>query len=180
MYATEDRNLKLIFGVNGHLCGDVVAPPPVNEELKIEYRITDADEDSSEYRVTVFAGTVGGGLPASVTSVTTQGNTPVGQWQTIEDVRYTGGRQFFYFRVTQSGEHDPDRAWTAPVWFEASGGGGTGGGGDDVGKFVASKKSGVYHVSDQCKAAKQIKASNLVRGEEARKGRTKHQGCPQP
>jgi hypothetical protein len=180
VYATEDKNLKLIFKVNGHVCGDVVAPPPANEELKIEYRVADADEDSADYRITVFSGTVGGGLPTSVTTVTREGNMPAGQWETIEDFKYTGGRQYFYFRVTQFGEHEPDRAWTAPVGFDAQGGGTPdGGGGDEVSKFVASKKSGVYHVSDQCKAAKQIKASNLVRGEEARKCRTKHQGCPQ-
>jgi hypothetical protein len=50
VYATEDKNLKVVIKVNGRLCGDVISPIPVRE-LSIEYRIADADEPNAEYRI---------------------------------------------------------------------------------------------------------------------------------
>ncbi|HKR58346.1 MAG TPA: hypothetical protein VJS64_01335, partial [Pyrinomonadaceae bacterium] len=44
VYATEDKNLKVVIKVNNHLCGDVISPLPPAGELSIQYAISDADE----------------------------------------------------------------------------------------------------------------------------------------
>src|SRR5205814_7174274 len=45
VYATEDRNLRIIYKVNDHLMGDIVSEMPnTGSALKIEFTITDDDE----------------------------------------------------------------------------------------------------------------------------------------
>ena len=190
VYATEDKNLKLVFKVNGRLCGDVLPLPQLNSSLNIQYRIEDANEPQARYRIDVFSGEVGQQPATVIDSVADQGNTPASQFKTLEDVQFSGGGQYVYFRITQTPADDDneggvgagrvDRSWTAPVWFGSDG--------DDpdpdqpdipVAKVVASKKSQVYHLSDECRGAKSIRPENLIRGEEAMQGRRPHQGCPQ-
>lgn len=199
VFATEDKNLRVIFRVDDHLCGDRLPPHEFGSELKVRFRIEDDDPSESQatYRVDVFSGTIRGGVARIVDTVQVTGNTTDG---TIEDLRYTGGPQYVFFRVTQilEGEEggDHDRAWTAPVWFDAprtepgrdadSGGvttppqppAGPGSTPEEVTRLVASKRSSSYHLSLECLDAQRIKASNLVRGEAARQGRTLHPGCP--
>lgn len=198
VYATEDKNLRVIFRVNDHLCGDRLTAPEFGSELKVRFSIQDddAEEAHATYQVDVFSGTVRGGLAEVVETVRVEGNTSDGQ---IEDLRYTGGPQYVFFRITQilegqeNGEHD--RAWTAPVWFDAgadvvpalAGGGavtppqppaGNTAVTEEIANLVASKRSGSYHVSLECLDAQRIKPQNLVRGTQARQGRTLHPGCP--
>ena len=196
VFATMDRNLKILFRVDGRLCGDRLPAPAFGSELKVRYAIHDDDEPNANYRIDVYSGTIGGGVARIIESVDVAGDTADG---TIDDLRYTGGPQYVFFRVTQilEGEEasDHDRAWTAPIWFDA--------GMDapvpvvtdepapaptpapmpvpadaDVANFVASKRSSSYHVSLECVDAQRIKPTNLLRGEPARRGRTLHPGCP--
>jgi hypothetical protein len=174
-YATEDKNLRLVFKVNGQLCGDILPAPATNSELQIAYTIRDDDEPDAAYKIEVHSGVVGGDAVQVVDTVTTTGNTS--SPRTIEDIHYDGGPQFVYFKIIQANEDGkPDRAWTAPVWFEASSQSVTNA---DVSNYVASKNSSIYHVSSQCHGAKGIKAKNLLTGAAAMEGRTKHEGCPQ-
>jgi hypothetical protein len=176
VYATEDKNLRIIFRMNGHLCGDIAASvPPLNSELDIRYSIRDDDEPDATYQIEVFSDVPGGEVARVIEVVETEGNTPGNSTRTIEDIQYTGLGQYLFFRVTQfdeDGRHD--RAWTAPVWFDLSGIP------SDMTSetFVASKNSRVYHVSSECRDAQRIKESNRIGGEEARTGRTLHDGCP--
>lgn len=179
VYATQDRNLRMIFRINGHLCGGRVSDVPApNSELKIEYTIKDDDEPDAGYQIEVFSANGTGNTPAQVIQmVSVTGDTDAGK---IEDVRYAGGLQYIFFRVTQSSEEGvSDRAWTAPVWFEPTGALPVTSG-PDAGdaNLVASKNSKIYHVSLACISAKAIKAENRVTGPDAKKGRTKHEGCP--
>jgi hypothetical protein len=178
-YATEDKNLRLIFKVNGHLCGDVIPAPAPGTELQISYTIEDDDEPGAAYSIEVRSGTVGGNAVNSLETVSTTGNTTAAK--TIADVAYSGGAQFIYFKIVQSSEDGgPDRAWTAPVWFDASGQPANAGAPppEDTSNLVASKNSRVYHVSPDCRSAKTIKDSNRITGAAAKEGRTPHQGCP--
>lgn len=174
VYATQDKNLKVIVRVNGHLCGDVVPPPPASE-LSITYSISDADEPNAEYTFQVFRGAVGGPPAVLVNSVT----LPTGNSEgSIQDVAFSGEPQYFFFKVVQFNESGgQDRVWTAPIWFE--GAAPTPTPTPDAGsQFVASKRSNTYHVSLDCLDAQRIKPDNLIRGEQAKQGRQLHEGCP--
>lgn len=177
VYATEDKNLKVIVWVNGHLCGDIVAPPPTQSELHITYSIVDADERDANYKIEVFSGIPGKGRATAVEAVTTQSNNSPDHLKSIEDVPYTEEHQYVFFKITQTDEDDnKDHVWTAPVWFEVV---------PPIpavtettvsGDFVASRKSEIYH-NASCPFAQTIKSTNKVTGAEAVSGRTLHEGC---
>src|SRR2546426_833969 len=59
-YATEDKNLRLIFKVNDHLCGDILPAPATGTELNVSYAIHDDDEPDAAYTIQVRSGTIGG------------------------------------------------------------------------------------------------------------------------
>ncbi len=180
VYATEDKNLSIIFRVNGRLCGDILAP--TEGEAQIEFAINDSDEPSAKYEIEVWRGTVGGSVAKLVTSVET--NAGVGR---IEDVALSGSPEFFYFKVIQAtidGDDEyVDEAWTSPVWFDTAPAHGVtpvvdNGIGESLPNLLASRRSQIYHTSDACLDAKKIKSGNKVTGAEARKGRILHEDCP--
>ncbi len=175
VYATEDKNLRVICRVNGHLCGDRFPAPQTGSELKIDISINDGDEPDASYQIEVFSDTIGGSQKAeAIDTIPVAGNTA--NSISIEDVKYTGGFQYIFFKITQLGEDgQDDHAWTAPVWLEP---GSVPDGGGEAASFVASKNSSVYHVSLDCRGAQRIKESNRVFGAEAKAGRVKHEGCP--
>ena len=181
-YCTEDKNLRLIFKVNGHLCGDIIPAPASGTDLQISYSIQDDDEPDAAYTIEVHTGTVGGSVVNLFEKVATSGNTAAPN--TIADIPYSGGAQFLYFKVIQANEDGtPDRAWTAPVWFDTSGQAGDQPGTpptEDSSNLVASKNSQVYHISAACRSAKAIKPANLITGPAAKEGRSLHVGCPIP
>jgi hypothetical protein len=178
VYATEDKNLKVIIKVNGHLCGDVISPLPAAGELSIQYSITDADEPTADYGIRVYRGAMDGQIAEMVTSVSVSAGNG-----TIDDVAFSGEPQYFFFKIIQFGESgDEDRVWTAPVWFQGQL---EDGGTPPVtptdttsSQVVASRRSNTFHVSLVCLDAQRIKPENLITGSEARKGRQLHASCP--
>lgn len=177
VYATEDKNLRIVCRVNGQLCGDQLSPvPPVGSELSIELTIHDDDEPAASYKIDVFSDHIGGEPahdPIEVVSITGNTVTPF----RIEDIRYNGGSQYVFFRIRQLTEDgDEDRAWTAPVWIEA--------GAtplpppEDNSRVVASRHSSIYHIDPNCAGAKAIKPANKIFGAEAKRDRTAHVNCP--
>lgn len=178
VYATQDKNLKVIFLVNGHLCGDVVAPPPAGSALNITYSLVDADEPEASYKIEVFSGMPGGGRATAIEAVTTEGNNAPDHPKSIEDVAFTEEHQYVFFKIRQRGEDDnADHVWTAPVWFEATAPVPVVVETPPAGDFVASKKSTIYHHAS-CRFAAGIKPANKVTAAEATRGRTLHEGCP--
>ena len=186
VYATTDRNLSVIFKVNGHLCGDRIPAEATDTPLNIEYRIEDPDQPEAVYQVDVFTDTVGGTAQATAAqSIQVNAGEPNG---TIDDLRYTGGSMYLFFKVTRLNEEgDSDHAWTAPVWFEPTtpeaaitivAADRSVEPGDNPEEFVASKRSGTFHVSMECLDAQSIKESNRITGPEAAVGRKRHVGCP--
>jgi hypothetical protein len=122
VYATEDRNLRLIARVNGELIGTRftgASVPPIGE-FSISIEIRDDDEELATYTIDVFSGDVGGDADTDIVKTfTANGNGTF----SFTGIPYTGGERYFFFRITQA--HDDvagqDRVWTAPVWFEPTG-----------------------------------------------------------
>lgn len=184
-YATQDKNLKLIFRVQGQLCGDVItALPASGSDLDIKYSITDDDEPDANYQIEVWSDNQTGGDVAKrlFQPIQTQGNNSLQQLKAIEDIPFTGAGQYVLFKIIQENEHDSeDVAWTAPVWFETAV--------QPVGvpiagavtqTFIASINSPLYHISEQCGRARNILPINRITGPEAKAHREQHQGCPTP
>jgi hypothetical protein len=179
VYASEDRNLKVMFLVNGRLCGDVIPPPATNQQLDIKFSIVDEDEPEADYEIEVFSDNKPGEEESKVIeTVTTKGNNSTDNWISIEDVPFTGEHQYLFFKITQSNEdEEKDHVWTAPVWFETSAPAPPPAVAPAVsGEFVASKNSKLYHAVS-CSVVPSIKEANKVSGAEAKKGRTQHEGC---
>src|SRR2546423_7696300 len=79
VYATQDNDLQVIFFVQGHLCGDVIAELPASgADLDIKYSISDHDEPDADYTIEVWSDKVGGD-PAKrlLQPIHTQGNNSV-------------------------------------------------------------------------------------------------------
>lgn len=124
VYATLDKNLKIIFKVNGALMGSIIKEmPAVGSPLRIEFSVEDDDEPDSSYEVELFADSgPGGDASKAIEKVRIQGNTAPGGFETIDGVTFDGPGQYFFLRVKQIGEDgEHDLAWTAPVWFEPEG-----------------------------------------------------------
>lgn len=120
VYATEDKNLRVLFRANGALSGEIAPLPVIGAELDLTLELSDADEPDADYRVDVFQDRPGGDAARRpVESYRLHGNT--NGPHRLDGVRFTGPGDYVLVRVTQYGvgEHaETDRAWTAPVWFE--------------------------------------------------------------
>ncbi len=121
-YASEDRNLRVVFRSGTALQGDVTEPPSLGAELDLSVQIVDDDEPEASYRIDVFKD-LAGSKPASspVESYEVDGNqtTPLD----LEGIRLDAFGEYVLLRITQYGREDDDhaeddRVWTAPIWFE--------------------------------------------------------------
>jgi hypothetical protein len=121
-YATEDKNLRIIFRIGSALQGDIVDPPAVGTELPITLELKDDDEPAARYRVDVFKDRAGGeqaSKPVETFRFTGNQSTPL----VLEGIRFDAAGEFVLLRITQYRDEDDDhvsedRAWTAPIWFE--------------------------------------------------------------
>lgn len=119
VYATEDKNLRVIGRVNGHLMGDIIDPPTIGSELDISLSIKDDDEPTAHYVVDVFRGVPGSGpVTSPVVHIAANGDTTTPL--PVPGVRFTAAHQYIVVRITQTGSGTTDHAWLAPVWFETS------------------------------------------------------------
>jgi len=184
VYASTDRNLRFVAHVivqnEEHLLGDVIAPPTSGTPFEISYQLEDADEPAASYRIDVYSDVVGGtDVAEELLPEARTGNTANGR---IEGLRYDGTRRYYLIKVTQTNQDDDeeDTLWTAPIWFEQHSEPVRDPDAANEGAFVASKNSGIFHVSGDCRSAKAIKAENRVIGAAAAEGRQQHEGCPQP
>jgi hypothetical protein len=132
-YATEDKNLRVVFRSGAALQGDIASPPPVGSELPLTVQIVDGDEEEQDavYRVDVFKDIAGGAVANSpVESFEFSGNQAAAV--PLEGITYDEPGQYVFLRITQQvnemaaddatlhDEEHPieDVVWTAPIWFE--------------------------------------------------------------
>jgi len=124
-YASEDKNLRVIFRAGDALMGDVTDPPAIGEELPLTVQIIDDDEPDAVYVIDVYRDVAGGRPPSwPVESFEVSGNQ-TSPFQ-LEGVRLEALGEYVFLRITQftegvgdDDEHpEDDRVWTAPIWFE--------------------------------------------------------------
>lgn len=129
VYATQDRNLRIIARVNGELAGARLmgaAVPAPNSAVPITIFLQDDDEPDANYTIDLFADEIGGTPQADVVMQFSQAanGEPLGNGtHQLDGFRYAGGRQYLFLKIRQT---DPDHehtdiAWLAPVWFEPGG-----------------------------------------------------------
>lgn len=124
-YASEDRNLRVMFRSGTALQGDVVAPPALGSDLPLTVQIVDDDEPTASYRIDVYKD-IAGGKPASAGVETFEVTGNQVQPLVLEGVPFTRDGEFVLLRITQFGQADDehpidDRVWTAPIWYEPPG-----------------------------------------------------------
>lgn len=121
-YASEDKNLRVIFKAGNALQGDIIAPPALGSELPLTLEIKDDDESQATYRVDLFKDVPGEkSASAPLETYRFSGNqlTPVN----LEGIRFESAGEYVLLRITQYSDSDDehveeDRLWTAPIWFE--------------------------------------------------------------
>lgn len=185
VYATQDKNLQVIFFVQGQLCGDIVPTfPAAGADLEIKYLISDPDEPDASYEIEVWSDDAVGGEPAKrmFVPLLTQGNNTLQTLKDIDEIPFRGAGQYVLFKISQENDHGQDDVvWTAPVWFELSGGGTTPLADTSAGgTFIASKNSPIYHISETCRSVGNIAPPNKLTGLSAKNGRQLHLNCPVP
>ena len=121
VYATLDKNLRLIATVDGVLIGGVVAGKALGDVLAIEIAIADDDAPAASYAVEVFADEIGGNhsrLVATYAGLATTGSSDDDVWE-LPNLTYDGWDYLYLRVVAEDGAGSPDlKAWLAPVWFE--------------------------------------------------------------
>ena len=128
-FATDDKNLKIIFRSGNALGGDIVPALTEGTPLPLSVEIMDGDpaEANAQYRVEVLSDEPGG-TPAGTPVETFMINGNTAGRVALDGVLSTGPGQYVLLRIVQSrpatgtADHDEpdDRAWTAPIWYEAS------------------------------------------------------------
>ncbi|HYE09787.1 MAG TPA: CehA/McbA family metallohydrolase [Patescibacteria group bacterium] len=101
VYSTEDKNLEIMYKVNGNLMGSTLDTP---DALNILINISDPDDNDKIGKVSIIAN---GGVEVASKSF----DSNVALWELQLDPQYN----YYYVRVDQA---DKDIAVTAPVWTE--------------------------------------------------------------
>jgi hypothetical protein len=176
VYATQDKNLVVDFRINGQLMGSTIHTSP-GQTLNISVQLSDPDEASASYHVSLRHDTVGGEIEATseVDSRDLTGNSTA----TFDGFKYTGGAEYYLVQVVQHGAGKADQAWTAPIWIdsEAVTDGHPATPAESATAFVWSVNSSVYHIAG-CKVADHILDANKRSGDTPPAGKTLHANCP--
>jgi hypothetical protein len=115
VYASEDKDLKVLFTVNGKLMGSINPRLATGGIAKISVSIKDEDEPNSAYRVSIFYDSGPGDAEATRVGVLNVNNNASG----IFTHSPTADKGYYFLVVTSTADaNEGYSAWTAPVWFE--------------------------------------------------------------
>jgi hypothetical protein len=126
-YASDDKNLKVIFRSGENLAGDIVPAPGLGTPLPLTVEISDPDEPNARYRIDVLTDHAGGDRARRpINSYLFDGNAD-GRL-ILDGIAADGPGQFVLLKIVQSSaergddehEEQEDRVWTAPIWYEAN------------------------------------------------------------
>ena len=118
VYVSSDRNMEVLFSINGHPLGSLV-PLTEGTPLRIEVRLADPDEPSAIYWVSLRRDEVGGALEADreVSGTDLKGNGTI----VFTQFQRRSADEFFLLEVTQGRGATEDVVWTAPIWLVSYG-----------------------------------------------------------
>ncbi len=105
VYATEDKNLRLSFLINGQVMGSILYNPST-----LDISVTATDPDSSERITKVELFTDGG---VAVSSKTNSSNSLT--WT----LQLSPQKKYYFIKLTES---DGDTVVSAPIWISSNGG----------------------------------------------------------
>ncbi len=115
VYATEDKDLQVLFKVNGRPMGSINPSLASGGIATISVSIKDKDEPDSAYRVAIFYDPGPGGPEATQVKVLNVNNNASGEF----DHTPTAGKGYYFLVVTSTRDaNEGYSAWTAPIWFE--------------------------------------------------------------
>ncbi len=118
VYATEDKNLKIILHINHALPGDIIRAQSFPTPLTVDCQIDDPDEPDAKYSIDAVIGTVGDRSTKVLKNFEATGNSN-GHPLLLHDLAIQSEKDFLYFKITQTSSAGVDRAWIAPVWFSS-------------------------------------------------------------
>jgi hypothetical protein len=184
VYASQDKNLKASFSINGQALGSIL-PLAAGTPLQIEVRLSDVDEPMANYRVSLRRDVVGDELEADAELA---GQDLVGNGVVMFDqFKHTNEAEYFLVQIVQSGGDGADVVWTAPIWLDTAEGVVDEHPTDEVvlgpgtpmhpDEFVWSVNSDVYHLAE-CRIVQQIAEQNRRSGHQPPPGKRLHTGCP--
>jgi hypothetical protein len=114
VYASTDKNLGVRFSINAHPLGSVT-PMAAGTPLRIEVRLSDPDEPSASYWVSLRHDEVGGPVEADreLSGTDLKGNGTI----VFTQFRRGAHNEYFLLEVTQGAGAEADVVWTAPIWL---------------------------------------------------------------
>ena len=114
VYASTDKNLGVRFSINAHPLGSVT-PMAAGTPLRIEVRLSDPDEPSASYWVSLRHDEVGGPVEADreLSGTDLKGNGTI----VFTQFRRGAHNEYFLLEVTQGAGAEEDVVWTAPIWL---------------------------------------------------------------
>lgn len=104
-YATEDRNLEVLYTVNDRWLGSIFTEMPETLNVRVQFNDPDAADSITKIEVVVDSGKV-------AYEWTDAADLAAGLVEASLEPNY----RYYYIRITQA---DGDLAFTAPVWVEA-------------------------------------------------------------
>jgi len=114
VYASEDRNLRVSFSINGYPMGSVVPVSP-GTPLRIEMTVSDPNEPDAHYLVSLRRDVPGGRLEATTELFGTDyhGDGRV----VLSQFRRSRSTEYFLVELSQRSHEGFDVLWTAPIWL---------------------------------------------------------------
>lgn len=179
-FATEDKDLRIWFELNGSPMGSKV-PDAGTGTLTFTVIVTDPTEPNSRYQVELMKDTIHDGMLATPSGPAQHGTA--GQTLTFTASHTAGVHEAYFVHVKQEDTpQDRDDAWTGPIWVDPALTGEAPHHTVDLElpadvMYLGSKNSLVYHFPE-CRVVHDIAPANLRTYTSAPPGKHLHKDCP--
>ncbi len=176
-FVTEDKNLTAVLYVNDSVMGATLHTKTAGA-LQLSVLLRDADEAGAGYDVEVVMSSIQPEVSTAARNhketdgIVSRTRVKGNGLHTLPVAHAMAGSSFCYLRIKQAGG---DRAWTSPVWIQASGNAAAQPAATATQYYwTTSSSSKVYHTVN-CPAVRQIKATNRRSGTKPPADRKPHE-----